>query len=114
MKEEQKEIDKKEADEKKDKDEYEEIEDAEFFKFENFGDALAGKLLSKEQSKRYAIGLYTIRQDNGETKRFAGTTHLDNLMAQIETGDSIQVLYQDSRDTEKGEMKIFKVRRKKK
>lgn len=114
MKEEQKEITKKEADEKKDKDEYEEIEDAEFFKFENFGDAIAGKLLSKERSKRFDIGLYTVRQDNGETKRFAGTTHLDNLMSQIEIGDYFQALYQDSRDTEKGEMKLFKVRRKKK
>lgn len=112
-KEQQEIINKKKADENKNKDGYEEIADPEFFRFEKYGDAISGKLIDVEKSERYGFGIYTIRQDNGETKRFHGSTQLDNLMSQVETGNEIQILYQDEQTTEKGEMKIFKVRRKK-
>ena len=88
---------------------WEEIESPNFFKFENIGDKLEGILTSKDESKRYGFGLYTITLFNGETKRFHGSNQLDDLLLNLETPSYVQILYIDNQITPNGEMKLFKV-----
>lgn len=92
---------------------YEEIEDAEFFKFESIGDKIEGMLTDKSRSQRYGFGMYNVMTKDGERKRFHGTTQLDTLMDAIEIQDYIQIELIELQETKAGDMKIFKVRRKK-
>ena len=93
--------------------EYEEIKDADFFRFEKIGDKIEGMLTDKGTSQKYNFGMYTIMSKDGEQKRFHGTTHLDALMSTIELQDYIIIEYVDNDKTPSGEMKIFKILRKK-
>jgi len=91
---------------------YEEIEDPDFFKFENVGDAAAGKLVDIGHSDQYGFGLYTLEQDDGSQIRFHGSSQLDSRMKQIDIGDFIKVEFMDLEKRPKGDMKLFKVMRK--
>lgn len=104
---------KEKENEKADDTQYEEIEDANFYRFENIGDKIEGMVVEIGHSKRYAFGLYTIMNKDGEKIRFHGTTHLDTLMSNIEEQDYIKIEYIDTQETPAGDMKLFKVFKKK-
>jgi len=104
----------KKGDEKMTKEnEYEEIKDADFFRFEEIGDKIEGMLTDKGVSQKYNFGIYTIMSKDGEQKRFHGTTQLDQLMSTIELQDYIIIEYVDNEKTPAGAMKLFKILRKK-
>ncbi len=92
---------------------YEEVESANFIRFEKFGDNIAGKLIDKGSSTQYKFGLYTVLNEEGEQFRFHGSSQLDDLMLTIMIGDNIMVEYVDSQKTPKGDLKLFRVLRKK-
>lgn len=92
---------------------YEDIEDPNFFKFENVGDKIAGKLVDIGSSGKYKFGLYTLEKPDGEQVRFHGSSQLDSRMKQVQMGDSVIVEYMDIEKRPKGDMKLFAVRRKK-
>jgi len=91
---------------------YEEVESANFFKFENIGDACEGKLIGKDLSEQYKFGLFTLEQEDGTTVRFHGSSQLDELMMTVKLGENIMVEYVDNQKRPKGTMKLFKVFRK--
>ena len=91
---------------------YEEVESANFFKFENIGDACEGKLIGKDLSEQYKFGLFTLEQEDGMTVRFHGSSQLDELMMTVKLGENIMVEYVDNQKRPKGTMKLFKVYRK--
>jgi len=104
---------KKADDTKADQNEYEEVKDANFFKFDNIGDKIEGMVIEIGISKRYNFGLYTVMIKDGEKKRFHGTTHMDTLMSTIEEQDYIILELIDTEETPAGDMKIFKLLKKK-
>jgi translation initiation factor IF-1 len=91
---------------------YEEIEDADFFKFENIGDSIEGNLIDIGTSEQYHFGLYTLEKDDGTTVRFHGAAQLDGKMKSIKLGDSVKVEFYDVEKRAKGNMKLFRVMRK--
>lgn len=91
---------------------YEEIDDPEFFKFENIGDKIGGKLVDVGKSDQYDFGLYTIENDEGEQTRFHGSSQLDSRMKQVNLGDVILVEFMDIEKRPKGDMHLFRVMRK--
>lgn len=104
----------KKADDTKTKDDqYEEIKDANFFKFDNIGDIIEGMVVEIGTSARYHFGLYTVIDKDGEKKRFHGTTHMDTLMSTIEEQDYIKLELIDTEETPAGDMKLFKLLKKK-
>jgi hypothetical protein len=92
---------------------YEEIEDPNFFKFENVGDKVVGKLVDIGTSDQYKFGLYTLEIEDGTQVRFHGSAHLDTRMKQVQIGESIIVIFTDVEKRPKGNMKLFSVKRKK-
>lgn len=95
-----------------DNNEYQKIDDGTFYRFENIGDSIEGRLLTKGQSERYAVGLYDIETENGVI-RILGKTQLDRLLNQIIEGEFIKIEYVDNQTTPKGDMMLFNVYRKK-
>lgn len=92
---------------------YEDIEDPNFFKFENVGDKIAGKLVDIGTSDQYKFGLYTIEKSDGTQARFHGSAQLDTRMKQCNIGDNVMVEFMDIEKRPKGNMKLFSVRRRK-
>jgi len=90
---------------------WEEVEDAAFFKFENIGDAVEGKLVGKAMSDQYKFGIFTLEQDDGNSVRFHGAAQLDPLMLSVKIGEYIKVEYADNQKRPKGDMKVFTVYR---
>jgi len=93
---------------------YEEVESANFVKFDNIGDKISGELIDKGLSEQYKFGLYTVMNEEGEQLRFHGSSQLDDLLLTVSIGDNIMVEFIDKQKTPKGEMKLFKVLRKRK
>lgn len=93
---------------------YEEVEDADFLKFENIGDSVEGSLIDIGVSDQYKFGLYTLEREDGTTVRFHGSAQLDGKMKSIKLGDAIKVEFYDIEKRAKGNMKLFKVGRKRK
>ena len=93
-------------------DEWSEVESPNFFQFKAIGDKLTGVLLQKATSSQYGFGLYAIQNDKDEQIRFHGSSQLDDLLMGVNINDLIEVTFIDTQKTPKGEMKIFKVRRK--
>lgn len=93
---------------------YEEIDDPDFFKFENIGDKIGGKLVDVGHSDQYDFGLYTVESDDADKKqtRFHGSAQLDSRMKQVELNDIILVEFMDIEKRPKGDMKLFRVMRK--
>jgi len=104
----QKKIEPKQAD-----DTYEQIESANFVKFNDIGDNISGKLIDKGKSDRYGFGMYTVVNETNDTVRFHGTKQLDDLMFSVNEGDYIRVELIDTESTPSGTMKLFSVYRKK-
>lgn len=88
---------------------YDEVESANFKKFEDFGDSVGGQLLAKDRSEQYNFGLYSVMTEDGEQVRFHGSAQLDDLMLTIKIGDNIFVKYIDEQETPRGKLKLFKV-----
>lgn len=91
---------------------YEEIEDADFFKFEKIGDSIEGNLIDIGTSEQYHFGLYTLEKADTSTVRFHGSAQLDGKMKSVKLGDSIKVEFYDIEKRAKGNMKLFRVMRK--
>lgn len=92
---------------------WDEVEAANFVKFEKFGDAVEGKLIAKDSSEQYGFGLYSVLNEDGEQKRFHGSSQLDDILLAIQLDTYIKVEYVDDQKTARGKMKLFKVLRKK-
>jgi hypothetical protein len=90
---------------------FEEVEDAAFFKFENIGDVVEGKLVDRTLSDQYKFGIFTLEQDDGNNIRFHGAAQLDPVMLSVKIGEYIKVEYVDNQKRPKGDMKVFKVHR---
>jgi hypothetical protein len=86
-----------------------EVEDADFFKFENIGDSIEGKLIDKGHSEQFKFGLYTVITDEGDSIRFHGSSHLDSKLKAIPEGTYIVVKFLDVEKRPKGDMKLFSV-----
>jgi len=93
-------------------DNWEEVEAANFIKFDNIGDSVEGQLIDRGKSDSYGFGLFTVQQGE-ESQRFHGSAQLDDLMLGVNIGDYIKVTYVDSQKAKKGEMKLFTVQRRK-
>jgi len=93
-------------------DEFEEIESPNFFQFKAIGDKIEGVLIQKGISKQYGFGLYNIQTNENEQIRFHGSSQLDDLMNGVNLNDYIEISFIDIQKMAKGEMKLFKVRRK--
>lgn len=91
---------------------WEDIEDPDFFKFENVGDKISGRLVDIGLSDQYRFGLYTVEKTDGTQIRFHGSAHLDSRMKQCQLDDVIEVEFIDIEKRPKGDMKLFSVRRK--
>jgi hypothetical protein len=90
---------------------FRQIEAPDFFKFESIGDKIEGRLQEKAVSDNYGIGLFTLKQDDGGTKRIHGSANLDSLMTGVDIGDYVRIEWVDTKAMEKGKtpMKIFNV-----
>jgi len=93
-------------------DEYEDIEDPDFFTFENVGDTVEGELVDVGTSDQYGFGLYTLEKADGDQVRFHGSAVLDSRMKQANIGDYLVIEFSDLEKRPKGDMKLFNVRRK--
>jgi len=95
---------------------WEDIESPDFKKFEEYGDKLEGELTDMDVSERYNVGLYTVRDVQGEEIRFHGSKQLDDLMRGTKVGDYIKVEYIDEQKMAEGRnsMKLFKVQKRSK
>ena len=90
---------------------WETIESPNFFKFEKIGDLIEGMLIGKDTSARYGFGLYTIKTFDNETKRFHGSSQLDDLLLNSDVPCYVQIEYTDNQETANGTMKLFVVKR---
>lgn len=93
----------------KEQDEWNEIEEPDFFKFEQLNDKLEGVLLSQEINENYGFGDYSLRTNDGKTIKFHGSTQLDDLLLNLEMPCPIKIIFVDLRNTPNGQMKVFKV-----
>ena len=85
-------------------------EDANFFKFENIGDNVLGKLTGVDKSTRYGFNIYNIlNKATNEIIRCHGSKDLDTKMSRIELGDTVYIEFVDTVAVPNGEMKIFSV-----
>jgi len=94
-------------------DEWNEVESPNFFQFKEIGDKITGILLQKATSTQYGFGLYILQTTENEQIRFHGSAQLDDLLMGVNVNDLIEVTFTDTQKMPKGEMKLFKVRRKK-
>ena len=90
---------------------YDEIEDPDFFKFEDIGDSVEGTLIDVGTSDQYGFGLYTIEKADETQIRFHGSSILDARMKQVNIGDYVRIKYMDVEKRPKGDMKLFSVKR---
>lgn len=88
---------------------WKEVESPNFFKFNKIGDMIQGNLIRRDTSDRYGFGIYTINMFNGETKRFHGSSQLDDLLINIDLPCYVKIEYIDNQETANGIMKLFKV-----
>jgi hypothetical protein len=91
--------------------EWEDVESANFVRFEEFGDSVEGKLIDKGKSEQFGFGLFTVQNKDDEALRFHGSAQLDDLMLGVGLGTYIYVEFVDVQKTPRGEMKLFKLRR---
>lgn len=90
---------------------FRQVEAPDFFKFESIGDKIEGTLQEKAVSDNYGIGLFTLKMDDGTTKRCHGSANLDSLMTAVDVGQYVKIEWVDTKAMEKGKtpMKIFTV-----
>lgn len=93
--------------------EFEEVEDADFFRFENINDSIEGEVVDIGKSKTYGFGLYTVKKGD-QMFRFHGSAVLDGKMSGVALGDYIKVIFYDVEEQGAGKMmKLYKVFKKK-
>lgn len=90
---------------------WEDVEDPDFFKFENIGDKISGELVEIGKSERYSFGLYTVKTPDDNLVRFHGSAQLDSRMKQVNVGDYVMVEFIDIEEQDKGDMKLYDVKR---
>lgn len=90
---------------------FKKVEAPDFYKFANVGDKIEGTLVEKGRSENYGIGLYALKQDNGETMRIHGSADLDSKMTGVSVGQYVIIEWVDNKAMEKGKtpMKMFDV-----
>lgn len=85
----------------------------EFFKFENIGDSLRGRLVGKDQTvmnRGNRIGKYTVVMEDKTMVNFLGAVELDELMRRVAVGAEVFIQYTHSEKLDGGnEMKHFTV-----
>lgn len=81
-----------------------------FVKFTELGQMIEGEILDVDKTND-EFDIYTIRDDNGETRQFHDSTQMKDLLAQCKIGDYIQVTFIDTQKLPNGELKIFSVKR---
>jgi len=91
--------------------EWDDVESANFVRFEEFGDSIEGKLIDKGKSEQFGFGLYTLMDKDDNAVRFHGSAQLDDLLLGVYIGDYIRVEYVDNQKTPRGEMHLFKVQK---
>jgi len=89
--------------------EFEPVEEDELFRFESIGDIITGRLLEKDTSTKYNVGLYDIETIDGDTKRVLGKTQLDRLMEKVAIGSVVKIEFIKERETPTGTLKLFRV-----
>lgn len=87
----------------------EKLESPNFIRFENIGDTIEGILVNVDTSASYGFGLYTIKINKKEQKRFHGSAQLDDLLMGIEPPTYIKITYTNTQETPMGTMKVFEV-----
>jgi hypothetical protein len=91
---------------------WEDVESPNFFQFKNIGDKVEGELVGKDKSSQYGFGLYSLKTSDEEQIRFHGSSQLDDLMLGVDIGEYILIEYIDIQKRPKGDMKLFRVKRK--
>jgi len=91
----------------------EDIESANFFRFESIGATVQGILKDVQRSKQFGFGIYTLEQDDGTPVRIHGSSDLDDKMMLVENGVWVRITYYDQKAQAKGMMKLFRVQRRK-
>jgi len=77
------------------------------------GDKIQGKLLSiSKYEGDFIINIYLLLKDDGRKIKILGSTHLDELMDEINLNDYIRITYNGFKKTHNGyDMKLFNVER---
>lgn len=91
--------------------EYEEVNDN-IVKFEKKGDSAEGIYLSKEEGHMYGNEVYKLKADDGRNLTIFSTSVLSSLMASVQIGDRIKIVFQGTKDNNKkgqNAIKLFKV-----
>lgn len=92
-------------------DDAQEVE-TDFFKFENTGDTLIGRLIEKGQGeiRGSLVGRYTVQTEDGRHVGFHGSVQLDDKMLPVSLGSIVRIEYTGDQKTQNGSMKMFSVR----
>lgn len=91
---------------------WKEHSDGEVVKLEP-GDSISGRLIDKSISPKYNdCGIYKLMRDDGSRvpKVVLGSKQLDRLMAGIEVGQDVLIVFEGTQPSDKGNpMKVFRV-----
>jgi hypothetical protein len=90
---------------------WKEHKDSELQRLEQ-GDALSGLLIEKSKSQKYNdCGIYQISvKDDPVPKVILGSKQLDKIMASIDVGTRITIIFKGTKPSDKGNpMKVFEV-----
>lgn len=82
------------------------------FKFENKGDFIQGKLLSKKESDEFGNLDYRIQTKDGTTHKIYGSVILDSKMSDISIGSIVNIEFigvQESKKEDHQPTKLFRV-----
>lgn len=85
--------------------------ESEVVRFENEGDAVEGKLVSREIGAEYGNEVYRLKTEDGEKVVF-GTSVLMSKMRGIETGTDVKIVFTGYKPTKKrgqSDIKLFEV-----
>ena len=95
----------------KEEKEWKKSEDS-IYKFESEGDTVFGKLISKEKGYTYDNEVYKIETDDKKVLVIFSTSVLQSLMANINIGQEVKIVYLGSKQSEKkgfNDIKLFEV-----
>lgn len=84
------------------------LESKNFYQFKQIGDSIEGLLMSKDDSGDKMI-FYTLKTFEGETKKFHGSSQLDDILDQLELPVYVKITLKDQQEVRRGTMKLFEV-----